>query len=294
MFIYNGCKCAICGENFDKASDVVVCPECGTPTHRSCWKELSHCPNEEKHADGFIWQAPEKILTKGMDACPKCHAENPPDAVFCEGCGIALSKKQGSSTPSLADFKNQQGGAADTSIIIPKALEGEQDGVSFKDMAIYIGATSPYYVFKFKRMQRELKAYKPFCWSAFLFGPLYFLYRKMWFMGIITGLTNLIINFPSAVLFAVQQGVITANSPLMFAGIENVAYFLNILLFIATVVWGFMAIPLFQKKVIKDLKHIKSSLPNPKDYYEAIVKKSGPSKIVLLASLSFTLYYLLF
>lgn len=51
-------QCPYCLKPFQDGDDVVVCPECGTPGHRSCWKEVGHCLNEPKHASGYVWQIP--------------------------------------------------------------------------------------------------------------------------------------------------------------------------------------------------------------------------------------------
>lgn len=44
--------CPVCGVDFTDEDDVVVCPECGTPHHRSCWKDNGHCINENLHGTG--------------------------------------------------------------------------------------------------------------------------------------------------------------------------------------------------------------------------------------------------
>ncbi|MBQ8469678.1 MAG: hypothetical protein IJ547_03680 [Clostridia bacterium] len=51
-------QCPYCLKPFEEGDDVVVCPECGTPGHRFCWKEAGHCFNEPKHASGYVWQIP--------------------------------------------------------------------------------------------------------------------------------------------------------------------------------------------------------------------------------------------
>lgn len=56
---YTGIPCAACGKKFTAEDDVVVCPECGTPYHRACYKELGHCVNEARHAEGYVWQPPK-------------------------------------------------------------------------------------------------------------------------------------------------------------------------------------------------------------------------------------------
>lgn len=49
---YKNYFCPVCGENFDENSDVVVCPDCGTPHHRACWQENGKCFNSENHGTG--------------------------------------------------------------------------------------------------------------------------------------------------------------------------------------------------------------------------------------------------
>ena len=58
---YTGIPCAACGKKFTAEDDVVVCPECGTPYHRACYKELGHCVNEARHAEGYVWQPPRPL-----------------------------------------------------------------------------------------------------------------------------------------------------------------------------------------------------------------------------------------
>jgi len=55
---YLGIQCPICYKPFDKDSDIVVCPDCGTPVHRACYAKLGHCCNESKHASGYVWKMP--------------------------------------------------------------------------------------------------------------------------------------------------------------------------------------------------------------------------------------------
>ena len=51
-------QCPYCLKPFQDGDDVVVCPECGTPAHRACWKQNGHCLYENKHASGFVWEIP--------------------------------------------------------------------------------------------------------------------------------------------------------------------------------------------------------------------------------------------
>ena len=56
---YTGIPCAACKKPFEDGDDIVVCPECGTPYHRACYKELGHCIHEQRHAEGYLWQPPK-------------------------------------------------------------------------------------------------------------------------------------------------------------------------------------------------------------------------------------------
>ena len=56
---YTGINCEACGAAFTESDDVVVCPVCGAPHHRTCWNETGRCAHEAAHADGYAWTMPE-------------------------------------------------------------------------------------------------------------------------------------------------------------------------------------------------------------------------------------------
>ena len=51
-------QCPYCLQPFKETDDVVVCPDCGAPAHRACWKEEGQCLYANKHASGYTWQIP--------------------------------------------------------------------------------------------------------------------------------------------------------------------------------------------------------------------------------------------
>ena len=105
---YTGIPCAACGKKFTAEDDVVVCPECGTPYHRACYKELGHCVNEARHAEGYVWQPPKaapgpsvpleeqphapqnKTDGEGYVMCSRCGTVNPAGQERCDLCGYCL------------------------------------------------------------------------------------------------------------------------------------------------------------------------------------------------------------
>ena len=49
---YKGEKCAACDKVFTDDDDVVVCPDCGSPHHRECYKAENKCANTLKRRNG--------------------------------------------------------------------------------------------------------------------------------------------------------------------------------------------------------------------------------------------------
>lgn len=52
MALYENNSCPVCGKQFQPGDDIVTCPECGTPHHRACYRELGHCAHQALHGDG--------------------------------------------------------------------------------------------------------------------------------------------------------------------------------------------------------------------------------------------------
>ena len=69
-----GNPCPYCGKNFESGDDIVVCPECGTPHHRDCYKEHSACANEEKHSESSAHGQGITGSAAGKLALPHHHA----------------------------------------------------------------------------------------------------------------------------------------------------------------------------------------------------------------------------
>jgi len=117
---YSGLNCEGCGIAFTDEDDVVVCPVCGTPQHRSCWSRENNCVNSQKHSEDYSWVMPdwkkqenthpaeEKKYSSAEDeiagkirfsndetaiACPHCGALNYSNDAFCMKCHKPLSEK---------------------------------------------------------------------------------------------------------------------------------------------------------------------------------------------------------
>lgn len=53
---YIGQKCISCKEVLKKDDDIVICPDCGSPYHRECYKSEGKCINTLLHEKGEEWE----------------------------------------------------------------------------------------------------------------------------------------------------------------------------------------------------------------------------------------------
>ena len=174
MAKYTGEICPACNQVFTDDDDVVVCPVCGAPHHRECWFKTGSCTFQDRHGS-FTWK-PENVQNRREDfnpkstlgeICPNCGANNPPDTLFCPTCGMPRNV-----SGAEAQFNNPYVKFDDP------FKDVTIDGVSSKDMAEFIQGSSYEYIRKFSQ-----KKHNGFNWAAFIFGPLWFLYRKMYKIG---------------------------------------------------------------------------------------------------------------
>lgn len=267
-----GVECPACHKQFTAEDDVVVCPECGTPHHRSCWQELGHCANEEKHEEGFSYEMP---VEKARLVCPVCGKPAEPGTIFCENCGAPLRGEQAAEQEEAGPIPPNLG-----MLFTPQEeLQGEIDGIPAKDWATFIGPSAGYYLFQFKRMDatgHKISA----CWSAMLFAPLYFLYRKVWTVGIISGVINLLLNTPSAILYLAEFGGLSTT--LSTAWLSKISVPLSAVMLVINLGWGFFGVWLYRKNAAKKIKKIKAEAASDQEYQEVLARKAGPSRIVLI------------
>ena len=201
---YENEKCPVCGEAFKADDDVVVCPYCATPHHRNCYNELGKCANEEKHKEGFVWQktsdTPPIIEEKTEEpkdysVCVECGTKNKKNALVCSNCGSVINAEiRKELLPQNVNSVFVDGRAVDNNEFID-----EENTVSVKEAASFIQKNRAGYIKVFldsKRTKRNPK----FNFAAFLLGPYWFFFRKMYktgfgFLGINFALNLFFLSF---------------------------------------------------------------------------------------------------
>lgn len=213
--------CNGCGRKITEDDNIVVCPECGTPQHRECWKKENKCVNEHLHTENFEWKpkhadpvTAENTAKTKMRPCPFCGHENPYDAKECENCsqpfemfGRSIFPKENDEEkphtdtgyaykpPFEIDYeepKNDGNSYSPERNEMPErkafALNsGTYDptvlGVETKSFAGYVRTSIPSYYKKFKRFENGKKV--SFNFAAFFFCPFWFFFRKLYKAGIV-------------------------------------------------------------------------------------------------------------
>ncbi|MDE6677701.1 MAG: hypothetical protein K2K02_01550 [Ruminococcus sp.] len=201
---FTGEKCVLCGKVFEDGDDVVVCPECGSPHHRECYKKENRCANSEMHDTGEKWQRiriEEKKTEK--KECPHCgFPNNPPENHLCMICGTNLDK-----TENNEDFTPENEGI---NVKHNTGFNPDEDmgGATLREISMFVGTNTFYYIPVFKRM-KDLGSKISFNFSCFLFPSFYFANRKMWFWAVISAIISVLFNLPMYVILMANEGVFT-------------------------------------------------------------------------------------
>ncbi len=160
-FRYTNEKCPVCNEQFKSDDDIVVCPYCGTPHHRECYKSNSECANNDKHSENFRWEptfvTPEEVQSEQT-------AENTPLGQF--------------SNPNQLPF------GMPFPIVRANPLEAfppeMENGVKTEDVAVFVQQDAVKYIDKFFKIKEKKHTWN---WAAFFFAPYWFFYRKLYKIG---------------------------------------------------------------------------------------------------------------
>lgn len=168
-FRYLNQKCPVCGKEFGENEDIVVCPLCGTPHHRDCYKKNGECGNAFKHNEGFRWE-PE--INTAAEPSAEENNQN-----FGGQPPFGQSPFGNAQQPPFGNAQQPFGQPPFTGFsplsLFPPELD---EGVSTEDAASFIQVNPIKYLDRFFHQKGGKRTWN---WAAFLFTPLWFFYRKM-------------------------------------------------------------------------------------------------------------------
>lgn len=296
MSNYTGYRCPVCGKAFLQEDDVVVCPDCGTPHHRECYRSLGHCAYEEKHAAGEQWSpgsgedGEHPPRRQAAILCPRCGSHNPAGNIFCQVCGQQLTAGQAPGAPFPGDAQQGYRSAQDNG----PASGGPQDagtpppwvrdlftemmeepeiapGISNREVCDYVGPNGLVFLVRFQRLLRS-GARISVNWCAFFFSFLYCFYRKMYKMGaVLLGIT-IAAMIPMLLAFIpliptcsemLQQGTLTIenlNALLLLPAAQPFVLASNVSSFVQLAIrffCGFFFNPAYCKQVCRGIQTVR-------------------------------------
>lgn len=196
-------KCPVCEESFKENDDVVVCPDCGTPHHRDCWKKNGRCFNEEKHGKEITLPLAETDENEKKIEVINEEIKLPETIETIEDIPIELRQKFLDNNPELKNLLELSEEREKTNKI------GSEFVSSYRAA---VGNNASNYVIKFKFLDKKTSKY---FWNgaAFLVPLGWSVYRKMYKLAAI-------IFAVYALFFGVLGGFILSNNELIEATAE--------------------------------------------------------------------------
>lgn len=225
MLFHDNEKCPVCGKVFGDEDDVVICPSCGAPHHRECYNSLGRCVYSSKHSYDFSYEPlisdinkndeikntdnntenrsaeteniKETVTAEGTPDkkfCSNCGAEIKSNAAFCPVCGEKQFDAQYKFVPPAIGF-------ADNNAYQNEYAKESRDinGKSAADISAVVRNNAPRFIEKFRKNKKF-----SWNWGAFVFGPFYMFYRKMYKEGFIALAVRYICTF-------ILQGLYSAD-----------------------------------------------------------------------------------
>jgi hypothetical protein len=288
---YTGSECIVCNEKFRRDSDIVVCPDCGTPYHRECYKEVGKCINDELHNSNGSWHKhnmpAEADENKSNPICKACGHENNSNDKLCCNCGAKLVEDE---IPNIQVFQNENPGAF--IINFNDRLCGfnpneDLDGVTMSEMADFIGENTFYYLPIFKRIKDTGKKMS-FNLTCLFFPQYYFANRRMNKIWICSLLFLFAISIPS-MLYTMNE-MYSSIGIQSFIFNKSVLLFCNIIRYAFSILMCFFGNWFYYKFSIKKIKEIKRKYQG--NELKNQLQNAGGIQIKNIA-ITFILYFIL-
>jgi len=298
MHQYIGETCPVCKEVFVEKDDVVICPECGAPHHRTCFRQLGRCALEDRHGTEHTWQKKEPD-PEPVDSvvCPQCKTTNPSQNIFCEACGSPLNKAVGGAT----QYQNPMQGMPINFSAMFNPYGGlnpneEIDGVTVSDLSLCVGENATYYLPKFKALS-EKKFKISWNWAGCFGNFLYYFNRKMYAFGIPMMIIFLLYYVPSlyysgqlTVAMMAQGTSVFTDIPANLVPLSNYLYYMQYIQMAIMILNGIFSNYIYKMHVCGKIEKVKEAYPAGQEYKEALKAKGGVNRRVVQV---FVLLYLL-
>ena len=283
-----------------KKTRFYVCPDCGAPYHRDCYEKLGRCIHSPAHAAGYEWKFPYQ--ESELCTCPACGERTLRSESVCRCCGAALPPEGAQEPADRADSDEhseefdystfyrqfQETGAPQVDPLRQtyQAAFGKEevmDGIPCKDWADFIGPASPAYLSAYCRMQlSHTKTSMSF--SAMLFGPFYFFYRKAWKPAFAFLAAELVLALPTFIdLLQVTDSSLSPG--LSTSTLLTLSRVCSVLSFLLMIVRGLYGKWLYRQSAAEKIRRIRAEFPDAAQRKAVLCAQGGTSWAAVLGCL---------
>ena len=291
--LYTGETCPVCERPFTERDDIVVCPECGTPHHRACYAEHGGCANEQLHSTGKAWSPHmDSGAVDGMEPlrCSRCGTINAPSALFCQVCGTQLHPED-KQPPAYAGrgaeeepdpFENVRTMPYNPFVNPFGGLDPEEsiDGVPVKDLAIFLGENTHYFLPLFKAMVQTGKKLS-WNWGAFIFDFFYYVYRRMNLLAVVVLIVTAALSIPGAIQMAVQTLEAYGMSAAVNVDVEllrGVSGIVTMVSLVLKFMFGGLTNWVYMRFAFSRVRSVRERYADAPEYAEMLAKRGGTSR----------------
>ncbi len=288
--------CPICRVRFNENDDVVVCPDCGTPHHRSCYAENGSCGVEQYHSAGFNWNGrlpdePDRPTWQERPSYDDPHQAEYPSGSSADSFGI----------PEMKGFEEMPNPYFELYRQIRSITDDEErgaDGVCGKELCHFAGKSIMHYSQAFAAFRtgvvkngtkQPVKVFMNFC--AGFFMPIHQFYRRMDFLGIALLLLSAVTAVPEILLYYDEEYASIMFSASLTDTLNSLALLANIVNIAATMLMCVFGDYLYYKFCVGRIKKIRARFDDGKaeGYYAALTESGSPSVLRIVIGILATL-----
>lgn len=164
-------KCPVCSAPFKEEDDIVICPDCGAPYHRDCYKEQGKCSYSDEHGS-FEWKGDKQMLKERCENLHSAQMRAINDAEY-EDADVYYAR-------SLEEFRE----AMDKRLLNQQKDFPKVEDVTAEELIKFCGRNAAYYIPIFRNIAKYGKILS-LNFSAFVFFPLHCFFRRMNLFGVI-------------------------------------------------------------------------------------------------------------
>lgn len=280
--------CKGCNQPIKEDDDIVVCPVCGTPQHRSCWEENGECINASLHDEGFVWQ-------KSLPDEPK--SEPQPEEQTATSTAVI------GSIPVFEQL-SQEAQNIESIFLRDQMLHKDEefDGISVTDAGYYLQSGAHRYIKRFRKGKKVT-----WNWGAFFFAPAWFFYRKLYkfgaiFLALVVSINLFSYSFLEKIdiqmkeVYTVMENFVSEGSDTVAASeelmadeefmatytamVKNMSIYLLITALIPNTVAALVADYLVKKKMKEDIEAAKQASDELQMQRSLIISKGGVAPLI--------------